>query len=390
MPILRGLILFLFAALLLASEGYAQAAKEGIFRLGDDMDRDSLRSAIQRSLEFLARLPADRSVGELPRRVTAREVRESLLSFLPLLDLWEQPEKFAEQIHLRFELVPMDAEGAPGDILVTGYYQPFIDGSLTETAEHRLPVYRRPKDLVVGEMVTLLPRYRAESIVGRMEGERLVPYYSRREIDSLGRLRRQGYEIAWVKDPVDLFFLHIQGSGMLRLPEGRLLHLNYAASNGRPYKSIGRLLVEAGKIRAEELSMQRLRRYLAEHPKERDGLFWQNERYVFFRLVKEGPLGSLEVPLTPGRSIATDYRLFPKGALAFVASRKPVLDGDGNLAGWRPFSRFVLNQDAGGAIQGPRRLDLYFGAGEKAGLASGYMKSGGAVYFLLPKVLVNR
>jgi membrane-bound lytic murein transglycosylase A len=268
---------------------------------------------------------------------------------------------------------------------VTGYYQPIIDGSLTETTEYRLPIYGRPKDLVVGEMVTLLPQFRADKIVGRMAGELLVPYFSRREIDSLGRLRGKGNEIAWVKDPIALFFLHIQGSGMLRLPDGRLLHLNYAAGNGRPYKSIGRLLVEAGKIPTEEVSMQRLRRYLAEHPKERDSLLWQNESYVFFRLGKEGPLGSLEVPLTPGRSIATDYRLFPKGAIAFVASRKPVLDGDGNLAGWHSFSRFVLNQDTGSAIQGPRRLDLYFGTGGEAGQAAGFMKSGGAVYFLLRK-----
>ena len=131
--------------------------------------------------------------------------------------------------------------------------------------------------------------------------------------------------------------------------------------------------------------MQHLRRYLAEHPEERDGLLAQNESYVFFRLVKEGPLGSLEVPLTPGRSIATDSRLFPKGALAFVVSRKPVLDAGGNLTGWQPFSRFVLNQDTGSAIRGPRRVDLYFGSGHEAGLAAGVMKSNGMVYFLIRK-----
>ena len=131
--------------------------------------------------------------------------------------------------------------------------------------------------------------------------------------------------------------------------------------------------------------MQRLRRYLMEHPEERDALFAQNESYVFFRFVNNGPLGSLEVPLTPGRSIATDSRLFPKGALAFVVSRKPVLDATGNLTGWQSFSRFVLNQDTGSAIRGPRRVDLYFGSGHEAGMAAGVMKTNGKVYFLLKK-----
>ena len=131
--------------------------------------------------------------------------------------------------------------------------------------------------------------------------------------------------------------------------------------------------------------MQRLRRYLAEHPDERDDLLAQNESYVFFRFVNNGPLGSLEVPLTPGRSIATDSRLFPKGALAFVVSRRPILDAGGNLNGWQPFSRFVLNQDTGSAIRGPKRADLYFGSGPEAGLAAGFMKSAGTVYFLIKK-----
>ena len=131
--------------------------------------------------------------------------------------------------------------------------------------------------------------------------------------------------------------------------------------------------------------MQRLRRYLMEHPEERDALFAQNESYIFFRYVNNGPLGSLEVPLTPGRSIATDLGLSPKGALAVVISQKPVLDAGGNLTSWQPFSRFVLNQDAGSAIRGPRRVDLYFGSGHEAGMAAGVMKTNGKIYFLLKK-----
>ena len=350
----------------------------------DDLDQDSLRRAIHRSLEFLAKLPPDRSVGEQPRKITAAEVKESLIAFLNLLELWDQPDKLNEEIQSRFELYPM-SDAAEGEALFTGYYQPLIEGRLTETAEYRYPIYRRPDDLVEVEPGSVLPELRVEKVIGRLMGDRLVPYLSRHEIDGLGRLKGKGYEIAWVKDPVDLFFLHIQGSGIMRLEDGRQLQLNYAASNGRPYKSIGRLLVDGGKISEEEVSMQSLRRYLAERPEERDALFAQNESYVFFRLVTNGPLGSLEVPLTPGRSIATDSRLFPKGALAFVVSQKPILGVDGNLTGWQPFSRFVLNQDTGSAIRGPRRVDLYFGSGFEAGLAAGTMKSTGRLYFLIKK-----
>jgi membrane-bound lytic murein transglycosylase A len=218
-----------------------------------------------------------------------------------------------------------------------------------------------------------------------VDNNRFVPYFTRHEIDTLGRLKGKGHEIAWVKDPVDLFFLHIQGSGLLRLEDGRLLHLNYAASNGRPYTSIGKILLDLGKIREEELSMQRLRRYLFDHPEEREDLLARNERYIFFRIARDGAIGSLGVPLTPGRSIATDSRLFPKGALAFIVTQRPILDDAGNLVGWQPVSRFVLNQDTGAAIRGSGRVDLFFGNGPEAGAAAGHMRSTGRIYFLLKK-----
>ena len=210
-----------------------------------------------------------------------------------------------------------------------------------------------------------------------------MPYYSRREIDQAGALRGRGLEIAWLKDPVDIFVLQIQGSGLLQLADGRRLHVGYAAQNGRPYRSIGRLLIDQQKIANEEMSMQRLRRYLAEEPQERDEILFYNESYVFFRLLDDGPLGSLGVPLTPGRSLATDARLFPKGALAFIATEKPVLDDNGGLSGWQPIARFVLNQDTGGAIRGLQRGDIFFGGDGAAAGEAGYMNRQGNLYFLM-------
>jgi membrane-bound lytic murein transglycosylase A len=350
--------------------------------LTDDLDGESLRTALRRSVSYLEKLPPERIVGEQPRRFTAGEVLDSLLAFEKSLNSWDCRECWMRDFNIRFELIPSSGDPELETVLFTGYYQPVIEGSLVPTSEYSYPIYGIPADLIVTEQVTLTPSMASAKVAGRLEGGNLVPYYSRREIDELGSLRGRGYEIAWVKNPIDLFFLHIQGSGILQLEDGRRLLIGYAGANGRPYRSIGSLLIDRGKIPQEEMSMQRLRRYLLDYPEEQNEIFSYNESYVFFRFLEEGPLGNLEVPLTPGRSVATDARLFPKGALAFIVTERPVLDAAGQLVGWRPFSRFVLNQDTGGAIRGPQRADLYFGTGFEAEAGAGYMNRPGKLYFL--------
>jgi membrane-bound lytic murein transglycosylase A len=351
----------------------------------DDLDRESLRVAIDRSVSYLRKLPVDRIVGEQPRQVSAGQVLDSLAVLDQLLDLWSCWQCFIEEFESRFELVPSGRDEEQREVLFTGYYQPVIDGSLVETSEYRYPIYGKPTDLVTLGGVAAGADETAGKNSGRVEGGRLAPYYTRREIDQGGLLRGRGFEIAWVKNPVELFFLHIQGSGILRLTDGTSLHIGYAGQNGRPYRSIGRLLIDQGKISQTEMSMQRLRRYLAENPEQRDEIMAHNESYVFFRVTEAGPFGSLEVPVTAGRSIATDARLFPKGAPAMIYSESPILDVAGRLIGWRPFVRFVLNQDTGGAIRGFQRADLYMGSGDEAGAHAGYMNSPGKIYFLMLK-----
>jgi membrane-bound lytic murein transglycosylase A len=350
--------------------------------LTDDLDRESLHTALRRSVSYLEKLPPDRIVGVQPRPFTAREVLDSLLAFEKLLDSWECGDCWLRDFNKRFDVVPSSADSTLEAVLFTGYYQPVIEGSLAPTAEYAYPIYGMPADLIVTERVNFQPSQTAEKMTGRLQGEEFVPYYSRLEIDELGALRGRGYEIAWVRDPIDLFFLHIQGSGILQLEDGRRLLVGYVGANGRPYRSIGRLLIDRGKIPQEEMSMQRLRQYLSDHPEEQNEIFSYNESYVFFRFLQEGPLGNIEVPLTAGRSIATDARLFPKGALAFISTERPVLDAAGGLIGWQTFSRFVLNQDTGGAIRGLQRADLYFGTGAEAEAAAGYMNRPGKLYFL--------
>ena len=381
--------LFLFVAMAMAMAmavvGCALPVTMPVPALRDDLDVGSLRLAIGHSMSYLEKLPPERIVGAQPRPFTARQLLDSLIAFDRLLDQWHCRGCLARAIAAAFEIIPSSTGADEAEVLFTGYYQPVIDGSLTPGEGFDYPIYGVPADLPTQEQAGANGAKNGEKKPGRSENELLAPYYSRRDIDQLGVLRGRALEIAWVKDPIDLFFLHIQGSGLLRLRDGREVTVGYAAQNGLPYRSIGRLLIDDGKVPKEEMSMQRLRRYLMENPGEQNEIFAYNESYVFFRLNEGGPLGSLGVPVTAGRSIATDSRLFPRGALALVHMDIPLIGRQGELAGWRPVTRFVLNQDTGGAIRGPQRADYYFGTGDDAGSLAGYMNRQGRLYFLVQK-----
>lgn len=377
--------LFLFVAMAMAVAGCAVTVPAPLAGMDDDLDVASLRSAIGHSLAYLQMLPPERIVGALPRQFTARELLDSLTAFNALLDQSPCRDCLARAIAADFAVLPSSTVADEAEVLFTGYYQPVIDGSLTPGDGFDFPIYGVPADLATPEPAGANGAKSGDKKAGRIESNVLVPYYSRREIDQLGALRGRALELAWVKDPIDLFFLHVQGSGLLRLRDGREVTVGYAAQNGLPYRSIGRLLIDNGKVPKEEMSMQRLRRYLTEYPSEQNEIFAYNDSYVFFRLNQGGPLGSLDVPVTAGRSIATDSRLFPRGALALVQMEIPVIGAQGELAGWRPVTRFVLNQDTGGAIRGPQRADYYFGTGDEAGALAGYMNRQGRLYFLVRK-----
>jgi membrane-bound lytic murein transglycosylase A len=271
------------------------------------------------------------------------------------------------------------------EVLFTGYYEPIIQGSLTPDELYRFPVYGVPTDMLSVDLEKFRSQYRGIRLVGRIQGNQVVPYFSREEIDTAAALAGKGYELAWVADPVGLFFLQIQGSGRIRLVNGDSFGVGYAASNGRPYRSIGGVLIERGVIPPEEMSMQAIRRYLLDHPEETAAILNTNPSYVFFRKQDDGPVGSLSVPVTPGRSIATDPSLFPRGALGFIECQKPILAKDGVITGWQPFARYVLNQDTGGAIRGPARADLFWGSGPLNQTAAGHLRHYGTLFFLLLK-----
>jgi len=350
--------------------------------LRDDGDLASLRQAVEHSLGWLATEPPDRLLVFGPRTVTAAEQRRALEALRARLADAPPPAALAAWIVERFEV--LESVGGPdGAMLVTGYYEPVIAAAEVPSAEYPVPILRVPDDLVEVSLEAFDSRWRGERISGRVEKGRLVPYWSRAEIEA-GRLAARGLELYWARDPVDAFVLEIQGSGALRLPDGREVRVGYAAANGRPYRPIGRLLVDEGQLAREAVSLPALRAWLATHPEERARVLRYNESYVFFRRLDGSPVGHLGVPVTPGRSIATDRRLFPPGALAFLVSERPRGAPDGRIA-WIPLARFVLNQDTGGAMRGPGRVDLFWGRGDDAELAAGLMKQPGRLYFLVPR-----
>ncbi len=372
-------------------EGPPLAAVTGgdlpVFR--DDLDRESLARAVRKSLEYYNRLPERTTYRVGEKRFTVRDMKESLEAFREIVETSDSPASIERRVREAFDVYRASGSSPPGRVLFTGYYEPVLKGSPGRNEQYRYPIYRKPDDSVVVQLGKFRDKYRNERLVGRLENGELVPYFTREEIDGAGVLENRGLEIAWFADPVDIFFLHIQGSGMICLPDGACFQVSYAQSNGRAYRSIGKLLIDSGKATRENLSMQGIKKYLREHPEEIEDILNYNESYVFFRTVEEGPVGSIGVALTGGRSIATDQTIFPRGALAFIKTRKPVIGPGGDIRSWVPFSRFVLNQDTGGAITGPGRVDLFCGRGREAEIMAGHLKEEGELYFLVLKKARN-
>ncbi|MDJ0888160.1 MAG: MltA domain-containing protein [Desulfobacterales bacterium] len=350
--------------------------------LSDDMDYDGLADAARQSLDYLHKLPEERRFRFGPDHYSKAHMVLSLERFAAFVGTRPGTDALNAFLRREYTLYRSPGAGAPPRVLFTGYYEPFLEGRLTADDRFRYPVYGLPRDLVYVDLAAFSDDWKGRRLTGRLDGRRVVPYYAREDIEK-GLIDDQAPVIAWVDDPVGLFFLQVQGSGRITLDGGRSLRVQYHGVNGQPYRSIGKLLIDREKIPAEEMSMQRIRAYLEAHPEERQTILNHNPSYVFFRAGQGDPLGSLGVAVTPGRSIATDQRVFPSGALAFIATRKPLTDGDRTISRWTALKRFVFNQDSGGAIKGPGRADLFWGSGVYAETAAGHLKHDGELYFLV-------
>lgn len=281
----------------------------------------------------------------------------------------------------RFEPYLLTNPDATTSGLVTGYYEPLLRGSRTRTATYSQPVLGVPSDLLTIELSDVVPDLKNMRLRGRLQGSKVIPYYSRADI--VGREKDYADRVLlWVDDAVELFFLQIQGSGRVKLPDGKLVRIGYADQNGHPYQSVGRVLIDRGELKPDQASMQTIQAWARINPAKLDELLNTNPSYVFFREVpfkgnvNEGPQGALGVPLTGERSIAVDPRSVPLGAPVFLSTTQPNSNA--------PLRRLMLAQDTGGAIRGVVRADFFWGFGAEAGSQAGRMKQQGQMWVLLP------
>ena len=273
------------------------------------------------------------------------------------------------------------------DGTITGYYEPLLAGSRTRTDRFAVPLYAAPDDLLTVELTELYPELKDKRVRARVEGRKVVPYWPRADIER-GKAPLEGKTLLYVEDPVDAFFLQIQGSGRVQLADGGIVRVGYADQNGRPYRSVARVLIDRGELAPERASMQAIREWGRRHPAELPALLDENPSYVFFREVPapapgtleaaiDGPIGTLGVPLAAGRTLAVDPRSIPLGAPVFLATTYPLSS--------RPLARLMMAQDTGGAIRGALRADFFWGFGDDAGREAGRMREDGRMWILWPK-----
>jgi membrane-bound lytic murein transglycosylase A len=266
---------------------------------------------------------------------------------------------------------------------ITGYYEPLLAGSRVRDARFAVPLHRRPDDLLIVDLASLYPELAGKRVRGRLvdspQGKRVVPYFARAELDAA---RLGGYELLWVDDAIEAFFLQVQGSGRVQFADGSQVRVGYADTNGHPYKSIGRVLIDRGELTFEQASMQGIQAWARANPAKLPALLNENPSYVFFRELplgdpKAGPVGALNVPLTPGYSLAGDPQFVPLGAPVVIDTEHPSTKA--------PLTRLALVQDTGGAIRGPVRFDFFWGFGREAGEHAGRQRHEVSAWLLLPK-----
>ena len=370
--------------------------------LSDDLPVEPLLAGIQQNLEELKKRKDIVEMTFGPRKVLKDDYVRSLEYVAQQLK--ENDKATALQnIRDNFYFFEIYGDREWGEVFMTSYYDSIIEGSYKKTDRLTQPLYKTPEDMVTIKMDAFFETFphlkekmdapheqKSQGFVlrGRVvkrDGmmSQILPYYSREEIDSENKLNGQNLEIVWV-DPIKSFVMQIQGSGLVRMPDGKMLRVGYAAQNGHPYVAIGKFLLDV--IPLEKMSMQAIESHLRSlPPQEMQAILNKNPSYVFFRELDTKSITYFGTEVVSGRTIATDYRYFPKGALAYLEFESPQFaDNIYEPESWRKTSRIVIDQDTGGAIRGAHRLDLYWGVGEEAEKSAGVMRRHGKLYYLVP------
>lgn len=343
-----------------------------------DDDASAALAAFERSCAVFAKFPGDTAVG--PQAIGGTAVDwQAACAAVP-----SNADAAAARSYFEGEFTPYSVTGAKGvEGLFTGYYEPELAGSRQRSDAYAVPLYRRPADLVMVDLGDFRADLAGNSIAGRVLDGRLKPYITRAEIQA-GALDGQALEMLWVTDAVDAFFLQVQGSGRIRLAEGGTTRVGFAAHNGHGFVSVGRILVDEGKLTKDQATAQSVARWLKDHMAEAPGIMARNPRFIFFREIEGGgPVGAQGIVLTPERSMAVDGALLPLGAPMWIDTTWPA--GTGRAG--EPLRRLLVAQDVGGAIKGAVRADLFWGTGPAALDVAGRLKQPGRYFILLPKTV---
>jgi membrane-bound lytic murein transglycosylase A len=350
----------------------------------EDDDQAPALAAFRLSCERLLRLPDDRAMGDTAFG-TVGDWRPACTA--ALADASSDPESARAFFQTWFRPVAIRNNG--DDVgLFTGYYEPQLQGHPQRGGPYQVPIYAPPPDYVTVDLGEFRPELKGQRIVGKIAGNRLRPAETRAEIEN-GALDGRAEILLWVDDPVDAFFLHIQGSGLVTMSDGTIVRIGYAGTNGHVYHAIGRSLVARGELTQDEVSMQSIRAWLGAHPNDAAALMNENASYIFFRkLDGDAPIGAQGVPLTAGRSLAIDRTWLPLGMPVWLDT--VTTDAQEGADDPLHFRRLMVAQDTGGAIRGIVRGDVYWGAGDDAANRAGRMRVAGRYFGLLPRTLLER
>ncbi len=337
--------------------------------------RAGLDDAVSRSLNYMSKPSSHQFYPYDPEeRITHQRVVNSLQLFSQTIADAQSPEQLDSLIKQRFEVWESVGCDNDGTVLYTGYYCPIFDARMTPDAEFSYPLYGLPDDLVKDSEGNCVGRRLAEGGIDSV-------YYDRRQIVSSGSLA--GKELCYLRDPFEAYIVTVQGSAKLRLEDGSYFEIGYSANNGHEYLSIGKLMVEDGKIPADELSLAKMISFFKEFPSEIRYYTNRNPRYIFFEPRSGGPFGSLNEQVTPYRTIATDKEVYPRAAVAFIDTRLPGYEGTAIVE--RNYAGFALDQDTGGAIRAPGRCDVFLGTGDAVAEIAGRTMAEGKMFYLFAK-----
>jgi membrane-bound lytic murein transglycosylase A len=331
----------------------------------------NLQSSIMHSLNYMSK-PSSQQFFPYGSITHAHAVA-SLNAFAELIDSGLIGGSLKEAIALRFDVYESVGCDDKGTVLFTGYYTPIFDGSMEKTARFKYPLYSLPKDLVKGPQGQILGQKQPDG--------GMIPYPTRSVIESSGML--DGKELIYLSDPFEVYIAHVQGSAIVRAPDGELINVGYAATNGHDYISVSKAMVRKGVMSRKKMSLDEMIKHFKAHPEEVDRYVADNPRFVFFQLGQTSPRGSINTPVTARRTIATDKSVYPRACLSFISTRLPrMIDGQPKL---RKYTGFTLDQDTGGAIRAPGRCDVYMGVGDEAGQLAGSIYQEGRLYYLFLK-----